>query len=95
MPPCCTGWDGKPAHPEVPGASAGRTEPLRSAWRVGDAPGRRQIARVAPEGGALKFTFRRGVPAWGQLVGTAGLRATVVVDRESHRILNDRFRGRR
>jgi hypothetical protein len=59
-----------------------------------DAPGRRQVARGQPEGGALKFTFRKGDPAWAELVGTAGLSAFVTVDRRTNRILGVTFRGR-
>jgi hypothetical protein len=54
----------------------------------------REVARGEPEGGALKFTFRRGDPAWGRLVGTPGLRATFTVDRTSKQIMGVTFRGR-
>lgn len=61
-------------------------------WAHG--PRSREIARGQPEGGALKFTFRRGDPTWGQLVGTPGLSALVTVDRRTSRILGVTFRGR-
>ena len=66
---------------------------VRDVWA--HAPGRPEVARGELVGGALKFTFRRGDPAWSELVGTPGLRATVVVDWKVHRILNVSFHGRR
>ena len=57
--------------------------------------GRHDLSRGTPQGGALKFTFRRGDPAWGQLLTTADLRATVVVDRTSKQIMSVRLYGRR
>jgi hypothetical protein len=56
--------------------------------------GHQQIAHGQPEGGALKFVFHKGDAAWPDLVGTPGLAATVVVDREAGTILSVRFRGR-
>jgi hypothetical protein len=71
-------------------AKAGYRAP--TVWAHG--PGRREIARGEPEGGALKFTFRRGDPTWGQLVATPDLSALLVVDRRSKQILGVTFRGR-
>ena len=56
--------------------------------------GHQQIAPGQPEGGALKFTFRKGDPVWPALVGTAALAATVVLDRASQQIMSVKFRGR-
>jgi hypothetical protein len=57
--------------------------------------GEDRIGPGLPEGGALRFTFRRGDPAWAQLVGTAGLTCIITLDRRSERILAVGFRGRR
>lgn len=62
-------------------------------WASG--PGGRDIARGNPEGGALKFTFQRGNPAFAELVGTPGLSAIITVDRRRGTILGVKFRGRR
>ena len=62
-------------------------------WAHG--PDRREIARGEPEGGALRFTFRKGDPTWAQLIGTSRLSAIVTVDRSRYRILGVRFCGRR
>jgi hypothetical protein len=62
-------------------------------WAHG--PGRREIARGQPgEDGSLRFQFRRGDPAYKQLVCKPGLAAVVVVDREASRIMGVRFRHR-
>jgi hypothetical protein len=61
-------------------------------WAHG--PDRREIAQGHPEGGALRFEFRKGDPTWAQLVGTSNLSAIVTVDRSRYRILSVRFRGR-
>jgi hypothetical protein len=59
-------------------------------WAHG--PGRREIAGGVPgEGGALRFTFR-GESTY---VSTPGLRAIVVVDRATSRIMGVRFHHRR
>ena len=42
----------------------------------------------------MRFTFRKGDPAWAELVGTAGLSALVTVDRTTTHILGVRFRCR-
>jgi hypothetical protein len=55
--------------------------------------GHQQIAPGQPEGGALKFTFRRGDPAWQKLVGTPALSAILVLDRDAEEILSVKFRG--
>jgi hypothetical protein len=63
-------------------------------WAHG--PGRREIAGGVPgEGGALRFTFPRGESTYKQLVSTPGLRAIVVVDRATSRIMGVRFHHRR
>jgi hypothetical protein len=59
------------------------------------APGRRQIACGVPEAGALRFQFRKGDPAWPELIGTPRLAATVVVDRSTNEIMHVSFRGKR
>jgi hypothetical protein len=57
--------------------------------------GRSDLARGQPSAGALKFTFPPGDPAWGELIGTPDLRATVVVDRTNKQIMSVRLHGRR
>lgn len=59
------------------------------------APGRREIARGEPAAGALKFQFRKGDPAWPELVATPRLAAIVVLDRSTSEIMNVSFRGKR
>jgi hypothetical protein len=57
--------------------------------------GHPQIAPGQPEGGALKFTFHKGDPAWAELLGTPRLSAIITVDREAGQILGVKFRGRK
>jgi hypothetical protein len=62
-------------------------------WASGG--GQSKVAYGLPAGGdALKFRFTRGDPVYKKLVSTPGLRATIVVDRESSQILGVRFHGR-
>jgi hypothetical protein len=62
-------------------------------WAHG--PGRRKIARGLPAGdGTLLFRLKRGDPVYRELVITPGQSATVVVDRETSRILGVRFTHR-
>jgi hypothetical protein len=51
-------------------------------------------ARGHPEGGALKFTFPRGNPAWAELVAQPRLSAIITVDRRRGTILGVKFRSR-
>ncbi len=55
-------------------------------------PGRRDIASGQPEGGALRFRFRPGDPAWTELVGTPALSALVVLDHASQEVMAVKFR---
>jgi hypothetical protein len=57
--------------------------------------GRREISRGEPaEDGSLRFKFRRGDPAYKELVGTP-MSAVIVVDSWSSSILSVKFRHRR
>jgi hypothetical protein len=64
-----------------------------SVWAHG--LGHQQIAAGQPQNGALVFRLHKGDAAWSDLVGTAGLAATVVLDRESQTIMNVRFKSRK
>lgn len=55
-------------------------------------PGRRDIAHGEPQGGALKFQFRKGDPAWAELVGTPALSALVILDHASREVMSVKFR---
>jgi hypothetical protein len=77
---------------------AGEPDSL-DAYMRNDAPapwasgaGQREIARGVPAGdGSLHFKFRRGDPAYKQLVSTPGLGAIITVDRASSRIMGVKF----
>ena len=86
--------------PNAPG-SAGSLPTTRMAaqrrgpptiWASGG--GEYKIAYGLPAGcDALAFRFSPGDPTYRRLVSTPGLRATIVIDRATSRILNVRFRA--
>ena len=57
-------------------------------------PGHRQVAYATP-GREATLRFKLGADDYRELTNTPGLRAVVVVDRGSSRILNVSFRGSR
>jgi hypothetical protein len=81
--------EGVRAQAEAPGYHGPPT-----VWANGG--GETKIAHGVPtaSGDALTFHFHPGHPQYTRLVGTPGLRAVIVVDRGSSRILSVRFRGR-
>jgi hypothetical protein len=74
-------------------AASSYASDVPTVWASGG--GQDKIAFGLPAGSdALKFQFHSGHPQYTKLVGTPGLRATIVVDRETSQILGVRFTGR-
>jgi hypothetical protein len=64
-------------------------------WCAGGAGHDKIVFGLPGDDGTMRFRFSRGDPNYRKLVGTPGLAATIVVDRETRQILSVRFHGRR